>query len=179
MARQNDHMRDMRKIDTPTVSAEHLAHAISTAAKMDLKEKEQVCDAIFTMQPNLLGSVLVQKPFGASMETIDVLLNMLIVLHLAIDKSGQALATISEEEQRRQLELFAATVNFSEGMDDKSVSESIRQCAAYKREKFLLAYVIETMKHSGFFDDQAENAKYPIIAGINLVNCIANAKRLV
>jgi hypothetical protein len=43
----------------PTVSVAHLAAAITTAASMDIREKERVCDRIYAAQPNLLGSVLV------------------------------------------------------------------------------------------------------------------------
>jgi hypothetical protein len=51
-----------------------------------LREKERVCDAICAAQPNLLGSVLAQRSLGVSMPTIDVLLNFLIVLYLAIEE---------------------------------------------------------------------------------------------
>ena len=41
----------------PTVSVAHLAAAITTAAAMDIREKERVCERIYATQPNLLGSV--------------------------------------------------------------------------------------------------------------------------
>ncbi len=93
----------MSKVDRSTVSAKHLADAIISAAEMDIGQKELVCDVLFTTQPNLLSSVLAQKYLGASIENIDVLLNILIVLHLAIEKSGQTLTMISKEEQEREL----------------------------------------------------------------------------
>src|SRR5262245_9684986 len=45
----------------PTVSAAHLAAAITAAASMGIREKERVCDRIYAAQPNLLGSVLAQR----------------------------------------------------------------------------------------------------------------------
>jgi hypothetical protein len=48
----------------------------------------------------------------------------------------------------------------------------------YKREKILLTYVLDTIQRAGLFDRSRENAKYPMLAAINLVNCIATAKRI-
>ncbi len=90
----------------PTVSVAHLAAAITTAASRDIREKECVCDRIYASQPNLLSSVLAQRLRGVSMPTIDVLLNILIVLYLAIEESGQVLAIISEADQERELQRF-------------------------------------------------------------------------
>ena len=70
----------------PTVSAAHLAAAITTATSMGIREKERVCDRIYATQPTLLGSALAQRSLGVSMSTIDILLNILIVLYLAIEE---------------------------------------------------------------------------------------------
>jgi hypothetical protein len=145
---------------------------------MSIKEKEQICDTLYATQPNLLTSVLAQASLGASMETVDVLLNILIVFHLAIEKSGQLLATVSEAEQEHQLQRFTAIVRFTEGLDERSFAQSIQQTMAYKREKILLTYVLDTIQRAGLFDRSRENAKYPMLAALNLVNCIATAKRI-
>ena len=86
---------------TPSVSAAHLAAAIVAVKAMDVRQKEQVCDRIHAEQPNLLASVLALPRLGVSMQTVDVVLNMLIVLTLAIDNSGQSLATVTEVDQER------------------------------------------------------------------------------
>ncbi len=171
-------MKTAGKANAPSVTAAHLAAAIKAVAAMGIKEKEQICDTLYATQPNLLTSVLVQASLGASMETVDVLLNILIVLHLAIEKSGQLLATVSEAEQEHQLQRFTAIVRFTEGLDERSFAQSIQQTIAYKREKILLAYVIDTIQRAGLVDRSHENAKYPMLAAINLVNCIATAKRI-
>lgn len=167
----------LRKPGNPSVRAEHLAAAIQAATEMDLKEKEAVCDALYAGQPNLLGSVLVLPSLGVSMETVDAVLNILIVLHLAVERSGQALATVSEQEQERQLRRFTAAVRFTEGLDAQSFTQSIQQTPAYSKENILLAYVIDALRRDGITDQPQENAKYPMMAAINLVNCIATAKR--
>lgn len=171
-------MKSSGKANASSVTIGHLAAAVKAAAAMSIKEKEQVCDTLYAEQPNLLASVLVLPSLGASMETVDVLLNILIVLHLAVETSGQVLAIVSEEDQERQLRRFTAAVRFTEGLDAGSFAQSIQQTTAYKKEKFLFAYVLDTMQRAGFSDEPSESAKYPMMAGINLVNCIANAKRI-
>jgi hypothetical protein len=166
------------KANAPSVTEAHLAAAIKAAAALSIKEKELICDTLHATQPNLLISVLAQASLGASMETVDVLLNILIVLYLAVEKSGQVLATVSEAEQEHQLQRFAAIVRFTEGLDKRSFAQSIQQTIACKREKILLAYVVDTIQRAGFIDRSNENAKYPKMAAINLVNCIATAKRI-
>jgi hypothetical protein len=161
----------------PTVSAVHLAAAITTAASMGIREKEHVCDRIYAVQPNLLGSVLAQYLLGVSMPMIDVLLNILIVLYLAIEESGQVLAMVSEADQERELQRFTAAVRFTEGLGSDALAQSIEQTTAYRREKFLFAYVVDTLQRAGLTDLRSEASKYPILVAINLVNCIATARR--
>jgi hypothetical protein len=105
-------------------------------------------------------------------------LDILIVTHLAVEKSGQVLEIVSEEQQARQMDRYVASVNFAAGLGSELFGQSLHQTTAYKKEKFLLAYVLKTMTSAGFADDQDESAKYPMLAGINLVNCIASAKRI-
>ena len=38
-----------------------------------------------------------------------------------------------------------------------------------------MAYVTGVMKEAGFYNKQHESAKYLIMSGLNLVNCIAHA----
>jgi hypothetical protein len=109
----------------PTVSAADLAAAITTAASMGIREKEQVCDRIPAEQPSLLGSVLAQH----------VLLHILIVLYLAIEQSGQVLAIVSEADQERELQRFTAAVRFTEGLAGDALAQSIEQTTAYRRER--------------------------------------------
>ena len=66
----------------PSVSAAHLAAAIGAVAAMDLGQKEQICDRIHAEQPNLLASVLVLPRLKVSMQTVEIVLNMMIVLTL-------------------------------------------------------------------------------------------------
>ena len=162
----------------PTISVVHLAAAIRSAAKMGLREKEGVCDRVYAGQPNLLGSVLAVRSFGADMATIEVLLDILIVLQLAVEESGQVLATVTEADQERELRRFTASIRFAEGLSDNAFAQSFQQTTAYKREPLLLAHVIDVLKRGGIADFRNEASKYPFLAAMNLVNCIATAKRM-
>lgn len=112
------------------------------------------------------------------METVDVVLNLLLVLHLAVEKSGQVLAMVSEEDLERELQRFTASVRFTEGLDEQTIRQSIQQTTAYRKEGILLAYAYDTLRRSGIADQRHESAKYPIMAAINLVNSIATAQRI-
>ena len=164
--------------DESSVTAEQLTAAIRVATAMDVKEKERVCDTIYGTQPNLLASVLVLRSFGISMPTIEIVLNILIVLHLAIVESGQILATVPEDDQHRELSRYTASVKFAEGLDAASFMRSLEQTSAYRKERFLFAYILSTLMRSGIATQKEEKAKIPMLAAINLVNCIATAKRL-
>ena len=161
-----------------TVSAADLAAAITAAASMGVREKERVCDRIYAAQPNLLGSVLAQRSLGVSMPTIDILLNILIVLYLAIEESGQVLAIVSEADQERELRRFTAAIRCTEGLGSDALAQSIEQTTAYRREKFLFAYVVNILQRTGLTHLPNETSKYPILVAINLVNCIATARRM-
>ena len=130
--------------DKPSVNLVALTAAVKAMAAMSVREKEEVCDTLYATQPNLLGLVLVQSSMGASMETVDVLLDILIVLHLAIANSGQLLETISEEDLERNLERVVASINFTEGLDEEACAQSIQQSIAYKKEKIVNVYKICT-----------------------------------
>jgi hypothetical protein len=161
-----------------SVTVEQMAAAIRAAKAMDIKEKELVCDTIYATQPNLLGSVLALRSLGISMETIDIVLNILIVLHLTVAEPGQVLAIVSENDLDRELKRYTSSVKFSDGLDARSFTQSIEQTTAYKKERVLFAHVLNTLMHTGLVAQQDEKAKYPMLAAINLANCIARAKRL-
>ena len=112
------------------------------------------------------------------MLTIDILLNILIVLYLAIEESGQVLAVVSEADQERELQRFTAAVRFTEGLGSDALAQSIEQTIAYRREKFMFAYVVDILQRAGLTNLRNETSKYPILVAINLVNCIATARHM-
>lgn len=145
---------------------------------MGLREKEGVCDRVYAVQPNLLHSVLAVRSFGVDLATIDVLIDILIVLQLAVEESGQVLATVTEADQERELRRFTASIRFAEGLSGDAFAQSFKQTTAYKREPFLLAHVMDVLKRSGIADFRDDASKYSFLAAINLVNCVATTRRV-
>ena len=112
------------------------------------------------------------------MPTIDILLDILIVAQLAIETSGQVLATVTEADQERELRRFTPAVRFAEGLPADAITESIKQTVAYKREPVLLAFIFDMLRRTGLSEFPDEKSKYPFLAALNLVNCIATARRI-
>ncbi len=151
---------------------EHLAGAVSKARAMTMPEKEVEFDIIHKEQPNLLGSIIVQQQMGNTLEEIEVLLNLLLVVHLSLREAGVQLPTVSEEEQDRQLRLLVARVRFSEDLDKSLFDQALQQMIDDHPEKYLFAYALNEITQAGFLSIKKESAKYLIMAGLNLVNCI-------
>jgi len=141
-----------------------------------MKEKESIFDQIFTEQPNLLASILVQQQMGNSMAQMEVLINILLVSHLALKESGIKIVKISESLQDKEMAKFVATIKFTEGLSVSSLESSLQQYVASQKEKELLAYALNEMTEAGFTRLENESSKYLILTGINMVNCISAAK---
>jgi len=101
-----------------------------------------------------------------------------MVSHLAIKESGMKISKITKNEQEHQLKLFVATVKFTEGMGNNFIDVSLKQFIKDHKESNLLSYVVGKMRDSSFFENKKEHSKYLIMTGINLVNCIASAKKM-
>jgi len=153
-----------------------LVQAIKKSSEMDLAESEKVVDEIYLEQPNLLASVLVQNQMGNKIEDVEVLLNILIVSFLALKYSGVKLEKISEQTQEKELAKYTGHIGFLEGLNNKNTEVAINQFTESKSEKALMAYVIGTMLKAGFAKRKNESAKYLVMTGVNIVNCICVAK---
>ncbi len=144
---------------------------------MAVRQKELVCVRIYIEQPHLLASVVVLPRLEVPMEAVDVVLNILIVLMLAVETSGQRLNVVSEDDQEREMARLVSAIGFSEGLDDASMKQSLEQMTAFRHEPVLLAYVIDTLRRAGLAVIRSKAEKYPVLAAVNLVNCVATAQR--
>lgn len=158
------------------IKKESIEKALLKAQKMSLKEKEHVVDEIFNEQPNLLASVLCLQQIGNSLESIDVLLNILIVAHLSLRESGVKVVKISEQLQEKEMARFVEEVKFTKGLSASGIADSLQQYAASKNEQYLLAFSLNEMMNAGFANLDQEQSKYLIMAGVNIVNCISSVK---
>lgn len=107
---------------------------------------------------------------------VEVVLEVLMVAHLALKASGQRIKTIAEADQERELQRLVASVKFAEGMAPDLVEASINQYDGFRNEPWLLAYVTALLQEHGVLFSTNENTKYVLLSALNLVGCIANAK---
>ncbi|MDZ7923633.1 MAG: hypothetical protein U5M23_06150 [Marinagarivorans sp.] len=131
------------------IDFESLTKAIKAFEIMTLKEKGKVVDRIYLSQPNLLASILALKKFGCSIEHIDEVLRILIVIFLALEFSMVKIATVPELEQERELSRLIGIMKFSEGLTDSLTSKSIQNYIENHKEKIAFAYVINLLNESG------------------------------
>ncbi len=157
------------------ISPELLASAIQKVTHMDLSKKESVLDSVYQEQPNLLASILMLQNMGLSLEKMDVLLNILITLHVAFKDAGCFIPKITERDQERMLNIFISVVKFSDGTGSANIYSSIAQYTDAHEEKIMFAYVINELKNAKLLNINDEGEKYAILAGVNLVNCMAHA----
>ena len=155
------------------ISRNALAQAIATVRAMDMKQKEQLADELFRAQPHLLGSFLVQKQLGVSLEKMDFLIDLLLICFQAMKESGFAWPLITEDEMDRQMQRFIASVKFGDDLGTSLRDQSMRQYIEGHPEKELLACVqVETANWLNRIVPE-ETDKYVMMAAANFVNCIA------
>lgn len=153
------------------ISKSTLKKAIQKSERFTLEEKMKALEQIALKQPHIFASVLVQNQMGNSFEQMEVLLNILLVSFLALKEAGINIVQISEKDQEAGLQKLLNNVKESRLSKSGAIQEYINS----NSERLLLAYACDEMRKAGFFDLQHENSKFLIMAGINIVNCIASA----
>ena len=91
-----------RKQMMSRITQASLVSAIKQIADTDPGARESICDEIFVEQPNLLASVLVLTKMDIPPRHVEMALEALMVMHLALKASG--IETITEAEQERELQ---------------------------------------------------------------------------
>ena len=160
-----------RKQMMSRITQASLVSAIKQIADTDPGARESICDEIFVEQPNLLASVLVLTKMDIPPRHVEMALEALMVMHLALKASG--IETITEAEQERELQRLAASVRFSEGLKLPLVEESVSQYVGFQKEPWLL------LQDNGALSMTNEGSKYLILSVLNLVACVANARSAV
>ena len=100
----------------PSISSRNLVDAVLRFEQMTFKDRELLADEVHAGQPNLFFSVLVLQRYGATLEQIEVVLNLLLVLHEAMKCSGASWPVISEDVQELCLARIAGGVRSIEGL---------------------------------------------------------------
>lgn len=147
---------------------------------MDLAGKVALAEEVSLKQPNLLASCLVQSKLGVAAESVEFLLNILLVCFQAMKGSGHDWLLISEDAQARQMQRYVAAVHFSEDINDPTLADAARKRYLDNHpEAPLLAFVLSEcnlwLQDLGRRGTETESDKFVMMAAVNMVNCIAHA----
>jgi hypothetical protein len=150
-----------------------LANAVTAVGAMDLNRRVALADEIFAHQPNLLACVLVQQRMGASLQQIDVLVNILLVAYQAMKTSGRRWPVISQATQERCLQRLTGKVRFAEGLGLEQLQQAVQDQIDAHGEPQLLAFAFGQLREHDLLSVRTEVEKYLLLGALNLVECIA------
>jgi hypothetical protein len=157
------------------ISSQLLVAAVVRVERMSFAERERLADEVYKRQPNLLASVVVLQQFGASLEQMEVVLNLLLVFYEAMKASGGRWPVISEDLQDRCMQRVSARVRFIEGLAPQQQTQAAEQAVTSHPEQQLLAYVFGKFREHGLLGVGSEAEKMLMLAALNMVECIADA----
>ena len=155
------------------ISSQLLLNAVLHVERMSFDERERLADEIHVQQPNLFFSVLALQRCGATLEQIEVVLNLLFVFYSAMKMSGTVWPVISEDVQERGLKRINARVRFIERLTPRQQHQATADSIADHTEKQILAYVLGKLTEHGLNSIKTEAEKMIMLAAMNLVECIA------
>ena len=156
-----------------SISKDNLVDAVARVEKMTLEQRARLGDEVHDHQPNLFFSVLVLQRYGATLEQLDVVLNVLLVFYEAMKASCKHWPVISEEVQGRCLARVSGRVRFTEGLSRQQQTQATLDAVGTHPEPQLLAYVFGAFKDNGLLGIKTEAEKMLMLAALNLVECIA------
>jgi len=157
------------------ISQRQLADAVLRVDGLGVEGRLQLAEEVHKRQPNLFYSVLVLHRYGATMEQIEVVLNLLLVFHAAMDCSGRPWPVISEATQERCLKRVSGRVRFIEGLTPQQQTRATEDAVNEHPERLLLAWVFGAFKEHGLLGIKTDAEKMLMLAALNIVECIADA----
>lgn len=152
-----------------------VAGAAIAVGAMSMSQRVALADEIFVHQPNLLASVLVLQRMGASLQQMEVLLDILLVAYQAMKLSGQHWPVISESTQERCLQRLTGRIRFVEGLAAEPLQRAVQDSIDGHGEPHLLAFAFGQLREHDLLAVRTEAEKYLLLAGLNLVDCIADS----
>jgi hypothetical protein len=158
---------------TTAISSRLLVDAVLSVERMTFKQRERLAEEIHARQPNLFFSVLVLQRYGATLEQMEVVLNLLLVFYQAMKTRAKAWPVISEDVQERCLQRISGRVRFIEGLTQQQQAQATLDAIAQHPEQQLLAYVFGKFKEHGLLGIETETEKMLMLAALDLVECIA------
>ena len=161
-----------------SISSRNLVDAVLCVEQMTFKDRERLAEEVHAGQPNLFFSVLVLQRYGATLDQIEMVLNLLLVLHEAMKNCGASWPVISEDVQERCLTRISGRVRFIEGLTPQLQAHATSDAVGDHAELQLLAYVFGKFKENGLLGVKTEAEKMLMLATLNLVECIAETAPL-
>ena len=155
-----------------SISSRNLVDAVLRVERMSFQERERLAEEVHAEQPKLFYSVLVLQRYGATLEQVEVVLNLLLVFFEALKFSGGSWPVVSEDVQERCLTRISGRVRFIEGLTPQLQAQATSDAVSDHAEQQLLAYVYGKFKEHGLLGIQTEAEKMLMLAALNLVECI-------
>jgi hypothetical protein len=157
------------------ISSRVLADAEIHFRGLTFDERVKLADEVHARQPNLFFSVLALQLQEATLEQMEVVLNILLVYYTAMRLSGHKWPVISEDDQERCLKRVTGRVRFLDGLTAQQQSQVINDAITAHPEKPMLAYLYGTLRENGYLSIDSESQKMMMLVGLNMVECIAEA----
>lgn len=157
----------------PSITNELLVGAAIDVGRMTSNERERLADEIHAQQPNLLYSVIVLHRFGVTLEQIEVLLDLLLVFHMAMKNSSHTWPLITEDLQDRCLKRIVGRVRFMEGFTPAQQTQAVADAIKDHLEQPMLAYVMGTLREHDLHIIESQAHEKLMLVAVNLVECIA------
>jgi hypothetical protein len=157
----------------PRISMQAVVSAVQKVRAMDTQEKMSLADEISLKQPNMLSVVLTLRQLGVSLEKMSFAFEILFICFQAMKESGLNWPIITEDEQEKQLERFAAIATFGEDLSASLAHLAMKQYVESHPEQPLFAFVSVEQKDWLERASAEESDKLVVLSIMTLVNCIA------
>ena len=80
------------------ITQQVLVEAVLHLERLSFAARQQLADEIYAQQPNLLASIVVLQQYGATLEQMESVLNLLLVWYEAMQRSGRSWPLITEDD---------------------------------------------------------------------------------
>lgn len=153
------------------ITQEALTTTLAQLEASSQPEKVLLADLVKDKQPHLFDMILMQKDMGATLETMDVLVEILLVSQLATEATGASVNCVTDEQMITALNRFVSEIGFAADLTPELLKNSIQQYRENHREPLLFRWALQQMTEAGLTDFASEQQS-ALLAGCTLVNCI-------
>lgn len=156
------------------ITQQVLVQAVLHFERLNFAARQQLADEVYAQQPNLLASIVVLQQYGATLEQMESVLNLLLVCYEAMKRSGRSWPLITEDDQDRCLQRICARARFTEGLSAQQQHKVVADFIAAHSEPQLLAYAYGKLGEYGWLRVNSELEKYLVLSTLNIAECIAD-----